>query len=223
MINALDWKMQFLFLALILLIPFIQSAGAANSSTLVHSDATMAAPTVVRCSYIMNFSQKNSETLNLMGSSFLITENYITPTSAGISVNDAHYEITIGHTTYLGKFKGVNYTLNLLNLSYIPRIDIVTVSLCGTGPGILDTQQTTTMPTVTTSASSTVPSTAPSTTLVQTSTAPSSTTSTTSGTVSSTNQDIAYAGGAAVAIIIVAAVVFLILKEHHHGARRRKQ
>ncbi|MDE1859570.1 MAG: hypothetical protein KGH67_03515, partial [Candidatus Micrarchaeota archaeon] len=94
-------------------------------------------PTVLsngNCTTILNFTQDNSETLSILNNTFDVTENYITPTTAGISVNGNVYELGVGQSLPVGKIGGVDYTVELTNLSYLPIMNTVTVVICGSGP-----------------------------------------------------------------------------------------
>ncbi len=95
-------------------------------------------PTVkqVRSCYdVLNFTQDNQETLTLNGTSFNIVENFITPTSAGISVNGRSYTLSNGESIDAGSGSGYNYTLQLQNISYLPIQHVVAVSLCSSQTG----------------------------------------------------------------------------------------
>ena len=86
------------------------------------------------CDTIFNFSQDNAETLNILGNTFNVTENYITPTTAGITVSGTEYELGLDQTISMGTINGVAYNITLLNLSYLPIQDTITVSICGSVP-----------------------------------------------------------------------------------------
>ncbi len=87
-----------------------------------------------QCVTIYNFSQDNSEKLHILNNTLDITENYITPSTAGISINGNVYELAVNQTESAGRMGNVNYTVQLTHLSYLPIIDTVTVVVCGTGP-----------------------------------------------------------------------------------------
>ncbi|MDE1859941.1 MAG: hypothetical protein KGH67_05455, partial [Candidatus Micrarchaeota archaeon] len=92
-------------------------------------------PTVVKIPggyEITNFTQYQFVDLNTTnGGKIRVTENYITPTSAGVSVNNASIALSPGTTVYIGNFSGSNYYSKLVNISYLPiedtmKIDILT-------------------------------------------------------------------------------------------------
>jgi len=76
-------------------------------------------------SEIENFTQKNTVTLNISGTPVKVTENYITPTSAGISIGNESFAISENATVYIGNFSGSKYYAMLTNVSYLPIQDTV--------------------------------------------------------------------------------------------------
>lgn len=86
------------------------------------------------CSTIYNFTQHNNETIHVLNTTFKLTENYITPTTAGITIGNNTYELSPGGVLSLGTLNGINYTIELTSLSYLPIIDTVSVAICGTVP-----------------------------------------------------------------------------------------
>ena len=86
------------------------------------------------CVDISNFTHYETQKVDVVNTSFSVLENYITPTTAGVSVNGTIYELTLRTPQYLGTYHGRNYSIELLNLSYLPIIDTITVSLCGSAP-----------------------------------------------------------------------------------------
>ena len=81
------------------------------------------------CVSISNFTQLNDVSFILDNKSFNIVENFITPTSAGITINGVKYTITPGSKTTV--INSGNYTLELGSISYVPIIQTITVSICG--------------------------------------------------------------------------------------------
>ena len=77
---------------------------------------------------IYNLSQKNSETITINGTEFNLTENFITPTSAGITINGTSYTLYPNQTTSIG-MSGKTFYINMTGLSYLPIIDTVTINI----------------------------------------------------------------------------------------------
>ena len=167
------------------------------------------------CSTIYNFSQDNSETLNIFNSTFKVTENFITPTTAGITVNTAEYVLGVNETQSIGTINGVSYNITMLNLSYIPKIDTITVSICGTHQG----QTPLTKPVTT------VVTTVPATTVQTTTVAPKNpntiTVQPTIGQIFNTTELSTTTILALMAIIlaILAAITFGLVRGKHHKKR----
>ena len=86
------------------------------------------------CSTISNFTQHNNETVSVLNTTFKVTENYITPTTAGITIGNNAYELLLDDAVPIGTMNGVNYTVELTTLSYLPIIDTVSVAICGALP-----------------------------------------------------------------------------------------
>lgn len=106
------------------------------------------------CIIISNFSQTEIQPIIINGNTVDVVENYITPTYAGITVG--------GHSI---NFNGINeylpvggYYAGLLNVSWIPILQTVKVSICPSNPlqtTSLSTSSSTTSSTSTTSESTT--------------------------------------------------------------------
>jgi hypothetical protein len=86
------------------------------------------------CTQISNFSAKNQEYFKLYNTTFHVTDNFITPNSTGVTVNNANYTLLLDRSVSLGTSNGFNYTIELMNLSYIPIAKTVTVDICVTNP-----------------------------------------------------------------------------------------
>ncbi len=76
---------------------------------------------------IFNFTQHNQEKVGINGIPFTIVENFISPNAAGITVNGASYTLGDGETANLTNYPG--YHIGLLNISYLPIIDLVEVEI----------------------------------------------------------------------------------------------
>ena len=82
------------------------------------------------CTTISNFSQDNQERLILRNQTFTVVENYINPTSAGVSVNGATYLLQLNQKQLVKSVNGINYTLSLTNVSYLPIQHTIKVAMC---------------------------------------------------------------------------------------------
>ncbi len=76
---------------------------------------------------IYNFTQDNQEKVAINGIIFTLVENFITPSSAGISVNGQTYTLSNGQTAQIAGHSG--YYLNLLNISYLPIINLIKIRI----------------------------------------------------------------------------------------------
>ncbi|MGD0632629.1 MAG: hypothetical protein ABR987_25165, partial [Terracidiphilus sp.] len=76
---------------------------------------------------ISNIAQLNSFNLTFSNKSVNITENYVTPTSAGVTVNrNVSYALNINQTNLIAPGRNNTY-LKLLNISYIPIEQTITL------------------------------------------------------------------------------------------------
>ncbi len=76
---------------------------------------------------IYNFTQDNQEKVGINGTIFTIVENFISPDQAGISVNGDSYTLSDGEIVSLTGHPG--YHLGLLNISYLPIINLVNIEI----------------------------------------------------------------------------------------------
>jgi hypothetical protein len=113
------------------------------------------------CATISNFSTKNEETILLGNATFNVTDNFITPNSTGVTVNNALYTLLIDKKSSL---QNRTYTIELLNLSYLPILKSVEIELCASlrpapvqQPSPATTTSTSTTTTITTTIKSSVP------------------------------------------------------------------
>ncbi len=86
------------------------------------------------CSYISNFTQKETQKVILLNNTFTLVQNFITPSTAGVTVNNFAYELKLLKSNKLGSYNGINYSIELLNISYLPIMDTITVSMCASVP-----------------------------------------------------------------------------------------
>jgi hypothetical protein len=84
---------------------------------------------VGQCYEIVNFTQLNEEQITLNGVTFTVTENFISPDSAGISIDSAAFTIQPNIPVSFG-VQGRNYSIDLKSISYIPIVQTVAVDVC---------------------------------------------------------------------------------------------
>jgi hypothetical protein len=113
-------------------------------------------PSVTRsgsCYTISNLTQRSLVNVSLNGISFEIRVNFITPTTAGVTVNGLSYTLSLDQQQVIQQASGNNYTMEMTALSYIPIEDTFSLSVCGPGgqPANATTTITPTAPTATTS------------------------------------------------------------------------
>jgi hypothetical protein len=90
-------------------------------------------PTVTRissCYMISNLTQKNTVNVAFNGTVLNLTVNFITPTSAGVSIYNISYATDVGSITEIPGKSGYNYSYELLNVSYLPIQDTIIVKIC---------------------------------------------------------------------------------------------
>jgi hypothetical protein len=100
---------------------------------------------------VLNFTQHNTVSVVVGGKRFNITENFITPTTAGITINGRYsYDLSVGQV--------INVTadpsyLELLNISYIPIVQTIKLFIysqpSSTPPATTTVPATSTVPTTT--------------------------------------------------------------------------
>ncbi|MDE1851106.1 MAG: Ig-like domain repeat protein [Candidatus Micrarchaeota archaeon] len=119
--------------------------GGAGSSVPVVSQVSNS------CYDISNFAQLNTASMVINGRPFSVVENFITPTSAGVSVNGASYTLDSGQTVTISSDSTGTATVQLKSIQYVPIQNTVDVGVCFTLPAT----------TATTSSSTTVTTTIP--------------------------------------------------------------
>ena len=80
---------------------------------------------------ILNFSQDNTENVEINGKMFDITLNSISPTLVDISVNGYSYTLTVNQPVLLTGSS--NYSLDLNSISYLPIVDTAAVYIYANG------------------------------------------------------------------------------------------
>ena len=78
---------------------------------------------------IVNFTQNNAIDLRFANTTLKVTENYITPTSAGISINNESFALLRNVTAYLGNLSGIGLYADLVNISYLPIQDTIKIDI----------------------------------------------------------------------------------------------
>ncbi len=156
---------------------------------------------------ILNFSDYNTESLNVENVIFDIQVNYITPTSAGLTINGQSLVLTPNATVEIYNNTGFGYYVELLNISYLAIMheDVITLRINGQ-PVVLQAV----IPTGTTgstTAQQPTQATSTSTSTVSTTTTTISSTTSTSG--SSSNALIPLLGsGIAIAVAIALGLAY---------------
>jgi hypothetical protein len=82
------------------------------------------------CYEISNLTQYGSETVTLNGTAFAIRVNFITPTTAGVTVNNNTYSLSPNQLQSILHTTGYNYTIEMTSLSYIPIKDTINLTIC---------------------------------------------------------------------------------------------
>ncbi|MGI0100574.1 MAG: hypothetical protein ACREBH_02545 [Candidatus Micrarchaeaceae archaeon] len=91
-------------------------------------------PTIAKgaddCYLISNVSQLNEFNITAGSEKFEVTENFVSPNEAGVVIN-GHSYLLQPNTTY-NITGSPSATVSLLNISYLPIRDIITLQVCGT-------------------------------------------------------------------------------------------
>ena len=111
---------------------------------------------------ISNITRLNAVNVTLNGVQIRIIENYITPTSAGLTINNATYMMNTSSSYLIYSLSNYGIYAKLLNISYIPIEQTITLYVYTNSTAAATTAQTTSISTSTPTTSSTV-STAPTT------------------------------------------------------------
>jgi hypothetical protein len=112
---------------------------------------------------ISNFTQSNYEPLSIKGAGFMVVENFITPTTAGVTVNGRSLTLSVNQPVELQSTGGYVYYVVLDSISYIPIRQTIVLSVYAQAiPGAQ----------VTTTVTTTVPTTAPTTSVMPTTSVP---------------------------------------------------
>jgi hypothetical protein len=106
------------------------------------------------CYVISNFTNPNSEILELNGSSFSVVLSSIGPSSAALIINGKTYVLSANTPMSIGSTTDFNYTANVVGISFLPILHTITADICSTpvkaAPPVNVTSTTTIPPTTTT-------------------------------------------------------------------------
>lgn len=130
-----------ILLALLLSALAISLAGAQAAQIIPYSNATQ---TGYR---MLNISTDSVTTLIINNHTFKYTQNFITPSTTGITINNVSYSLNASQTVTISSEPGLYATL--VKVNYIPRLHTVDLNLYVT---VSTTTTTTTMVTSTVSA-----------------------------------------------------------------------
>ncbi len=97
------------------------------------------------CYAVNNVTQLDTFNVTFSGVKQDVTENFISPTQAGISVNSNPYTLQLNGTANVSSNATSNFVVKLLNISYLPLENTIQLSMCPVlKPGITTTITTTT-------------------------------------------------------------------------------
>lgn len=160
---------------------------------------------------IANFSQMNSEAFSIGSAGFLVVENFITPTSAGITFNGNAITLSLYAPVRLQSTDGNAYYARLEDISYLPIRQTVSLRVYKQSPQVINPPTTTTI--VTTVPTTTVPATTivPVTTTVPAVISPNP--------VSKAGTPEAYEVAAGIVVIAIAGIAAVILFKRRAAAK----
>ncbi len=121
---------------------------------------------------IINLTDYETQQVVINNKTFTIVVHFLTPTSAGVTINGHNYTLQLGNVTKLDDPAGYTYYANITSIAYLPIAyeDVMTLVIWGQPNGPFITTQvpaTTVQTTATTTATTTLPTTVLSTTTVQ--------------------------------------------------------
>lgn len=85
------------------------------------------------CYLISNLTQRDALPVPINGTTFHLTVNFITPTTAGVSVNNTAYTLNQSSLQGLLNTSSYRYTIELMSIYYIPIEQTITLEMCSTG------------------------------------------------------------------------------------------
>ena len=83
------------------------------------------------CYTITNMTALKGTNVTLDGMFIEIVTNFIGPTSAGVTVNNVSYTLTQGASPLPFSISGINYTIGLTTVTYLPILHTIQVNVCG--------------------------------------------------------------------------------------------
>ena len=83
------------------------------------------------CYTITNMTALKGTNVTLDGMFIEIVTNFIGPTSAGVTVNNVSYTLTQGALPLPFSISGINYTIGLTTVTYLPILHTIEVNVCG--------------------------------------------------------------------------------------------
>ena len=84
------------------------------------------------CYSITNMTALKGTNVTLDGMFIEIVTNFIGPTSAGVTVNNVSYTLTQGAAPLPFSISGINYTIGLTTVTYLPILHTIEVKVCTT-------------------------------------------------------------------------------------------
>jgi hypothetical protein len=97
---------------------------------------------------VSSIAQLNTFNVTLEGISLHVTENFISPTDAGISINGTPYTLYLSSPVTIGT-GATAYSVDLTNISYLPLQQTINLLMCPTGVNSTTAPATTVPPTTT--------------------------------------------------------------------------
>jgi hypothetical protein len=82
------------------------------------------------CYQISNFTAPNSESFTLGDESFTVTASQIMSSSVAMIINGKTYILPLNSQVGIGSSSNINYTADLVSLSYLPILHTATVNIC---------------------------------------------------------------------------------------------
>lgn len=83
------------------------------------------------CYQIVNLTNPDFAIVNVSGGLFNVRANFISPTGAGITIDNANsYTLSPRTPVAIGSKGGINYTVELMNISLVPAVHTITLNIC---------------------------------------------------------------------------------------------
>ncbi len=130
----------------LLLVTFVASLTGAQAAQIVpYSNSTQLGY------HMINISTDTATTLVIGNYTLKFTQNYITPGTAGVTINNASYYLNASQTISISGYS--NVYIKLVQVNYIPRLHTVDLNIY---QNVTTTTTTTTIPSAIIAASSTI-------------------------------------------------------------------